>query len=223
MANNLTVQRLNEFASVRSMTVASLAPLVQAQLDFSPAPGRWSLNQIADHLLKSEGLYRGEIERLAAMARAGQEPYVRYTFSDIDVRPLGLPVPLLSLVEGPFRAISGNLPDAVRSFLTIVPVMPARNPSIASPRAGRPAPEVVADLRLSIARTRETIEANADLDMEVMRVDHPLTGATTVPDILLFLARHERRHQSQMEGVRSSPRFPRTPGAASPAADPGRR
>ena len=131
---------------------------------------------------------------------------------DIDVRPLGLPTSVLSLIEGPFRAVSSNIPDAVRSFLTLNPVIPALNPSIAAPRAGRPAAEVLADLGASIGRTRAVIQVNADLDLERLRVDHPVTGVATVSDILLFLARHERRHQRQMDGVRASSQFPRAGG-----------
>ena len=83
-------ERLRAFESTRRITVASLEPLGQEQLDFNPAARQWSLGEIADHLLKSEGLYRGEIERLIGRVRAGDSPYVKYTFKDIDVRPLSL-------------------------------------------------------------------------------------------------------------------------------------
>ena len=214
MSEASPVRRLNDFASVRAITVASLAPLAQPELDFRSAPGRWSLGEIADHLLLAEQLYRGEIERLVAKARAGEVPYVKYTFADIDVRPLGLPVSVLSFVEAPFGAISRNLPDPLRNFLTLNPLIPARNPSMAAPRPNRPAADLLHELRGAMARTRALIEDNSDLDMSAMKVDHPVTGVTNVSDILLFLARHERRHQRQMEAVRADRRFPLARGAA---------
>lgn len=210
----LIEQRLRAFESTRCITVASLAPLRQEQMDFSAARGRWSLGEIADHLLRAEQLYRGAIERLIGLARQGQAPYVIYTFADIDVRPFGLPVSVLSRLEGPFGAISRNLPDPVRSFLTLNPIVPTRNPQIATPGLRRAVGDLVAELRQSIGATRSVLESNADLDLDAMKVEHPMTGVTNVSDILLFLERHERRHQQQMEGVRRAPSFPPRQGVA---------
>ena len=41
-----------------------------------------------------------------------------------------------------------------------------------------------------------------------MTSSHPLMGTNTVPQMLTLLARHERRHQGQMERVRVDARFP---------------
>lgn len=203
-----TEERLRAFESTRRITVASLEPLRQVQMDFNPAAGQWSLGEIADHLLKSEQLYRGEIERLIGRVREGLSPYVKYTFKDIDVRPFGLPISVLSRLERPFGAISRNLPDPVRSFLTLNPIVPARNPQIAAPRTLRPAAELVEELRQSMRRTRALLVDNADIDLDSLTVDHPVTGVTNVSDILQFLERHERRHQQQMEAVRRAKAFP---------------
>ena len=40
-------ERLNAFAAARADTLALLAPLSQAQLDFAPRPGRWSIGEVA--------------------------------------------------------------------------------------------------------------------------------------------------------------------------------
>ncbi len=214
MSLDLVRQRLAGFESVRTITIASLEPLAQAQMDFRERDDRWSIGQTADHLLKSESLYRTEIERLVALARDGKTPRSRYTFADIDVRPLGLPVSVLTRFEKPLSAISRNLPDGVRSYLTLNPVVPARNPGIAEPANRRPVPGLIDDLQAAIAMTRAVILDNVDLPLDEMRVEHPLTGITNVSDILLFLARHETRHQGQMETVRRDSRFPGRPDAA---------
>ena len=120
------LDRLQGYATARAITVASLVPLSQAQLDYAPRPGTWSIGENADHLLLAEQLYGGEIAKLIALAREGREPRVSYTFKDIDVRPFGLPVQVLSCVERPFGAISRNLPDPVRRFLTETPLFPAK-------------------------------------------------------------------------------------------------
>jgi uncharacterized damage-inducible protein DinB len=195
--------------AVRAQTIAALSSLSQAQLDFSPAAGRWSIGEVTDHLLLSEKLYRGEISRLVALARAGERPYLKRSFADINVAPLFLPTPILSLLETPFSFMSRLIPESVRSLVTELPLLPTGNPDIATPRAGRPGSELRAELARSFRDTRALIDANRDLDFSRMISEHPLTGKSTVPQTLRFLSQHERRHQGQMERVRSNPRFPR--------------
>ena len=203
-------QALAALSAARAQTLAALAPLSQAQLDFSPRPGRWSIGEVADHLLLAEGLYRDEIERLVALARAGRRPYLKRSFDDINVAPLHLPTPLLSWLQLPLSVMTSVMPEQVRSFVTEFPVLPTRNPDRATPRHGRPGAELRAALARSLADTRGLVEANKDLDFARMISEHPLTGASDVPQILRFLSLHERRHQGQMERVRSDPRFPRS-------------
>ncbi len=208
MGGNGTRDRLNEFASARALTLAAVGPLVQAQLDFSPRPGRWSVGQIADHLLLAEDLYRGEVVQLVELARAGQPTYRRRSFAEVNVAPLHLPDAVLSWMEALFAYMNRLIPDRVLSLVTEFPIVPTRNPDVATPRPGRPAAELKADLAASMAKTRLAIESNADLDFYQLVSEHPVTGMTNVAQILTFLARHERRHQGQMEGVRVDPRFP---------------
>lgn len=201
---------LAAMVAVRAQTFAFLAPLSQPQLDFTPGPRRWSIGEVADHLLLAEGLYREEIERLVALARAGRRPYLRRTFDDVNVAPLYLPTAVLTLFQAPLTLMSRVMPDQVRSLVTLFPLVPTRNPDRATPRHGRPGPELRGALARSIAETRAVVEDNADLDFSRMFSDHPLTGESSVPQTLRFLSLHERRHQAQMERVRSSSRFPRS-------------
>jgi hypothetical protein len=97
----------------------------------------------------------------------------------------------------------------VRSVVTEIPLLPTRNPDVATPRHGRPAAELKQHLAASIDQSRTLIARNPGLDYASMVSEHPLTGATNVAEIFGFLALHERRHQSQMERVRRHPAFPR--------------
>ena len=200
---------LAAFEATRAQTLAALAPLSQRQFDFAPAPGRWSIGEVADHLRLAEGLYRGEVAALVDLARAGQPAHLKRSFDDINVAPLHLPAPLLSWLQLPLSLVSRVLPDRVRSVVTEFPLLPTRNPDRATPAPGRDARELRAALAGSIADTRALIEANSDLDFTRMISEHPLTGASSVPQILRFLSLHERRHQGQMERVRSDSAFPR--------------
>jgi len=201
-------ERLNELAAARAKTSAILAPLSQTQLDFSPGPRRWSIGEIADHLMLAEALYREEIARLVGLARAGRRAYLKHSFAEINVAPLYLPTAVLSAFEVPLSIMGRFVPGAVVNFMTEIPLIPTRNPDRTTPRAGRRSVELHADLARSVQQTRALIAANADLDFSRLVSEHPLTGANDVPAILAFLTLHERRHQGQMARVSADPRFP---------------
>jgi uncharacterized damage-inducible protein DinB len=201
-------ERLNDFTTARAKTSAAVAPFSQTQLDFSPRPGRWSIGEVADHLLLAEDLYRGEITRLVELARTGRRAYLKHSFDEINVAPLYLPTAVLSVLEVPLGIMSRFIPGPLVSFMTEFPLIPTRNPDRTTPRAGRSAGDLREDLARSIRQTRAIIIGNADLDFRRMVSEHPLTGANNVPAILAFLTRHERRHQGQMARVSSDPRFP---------------
>jgi DinB superfamily len=202
--------RLNEFASARALTLAAITPLSQAQLDFSPRPGRWSVGEVADHLLLAESQYRDEIGRLIELARSGRRPYIRRSFADANVSPLFLPDAVLTLLDVPFSIVGRFMPEAVRAAILEMPLVPVRNPDFSTPRPNRPAAALKADLANSIQRTRDLLARNADIDFRQLVSEHPLMGRTNVPQILTFLARHERRHHLQMEKVRQEASFPKT-------------
>ncbi len=203
-----TRERLESFASVRAVTRASIGPLSQAQLDFSPRAGAWSLGEIVDHLLLAENLYRGMVADLVGLARAGQPTYRRRTFADVNVAPLHLPDVALAWMSAPLGMMSRLMPDRVIAVLTEYPILPTRRPDIAVPRAGRPSAELRDDLAASLEKTRGLIEVNADLDFDALITEHPVMGRMNVAQVLSILARHERRHQGQMETVRVDSRFP---------------
>ena len=204
----MSADLLAALTETRRVTIAVVDPLSQRQLDFKPGDTRWSVGEIAHHIVLSESMYRDEIARLVGLAREGRRPYLKRTFTDVNVAPLFLPGPLLSMMEIPIGIMSRFVPTAVRSFMTEFPLVPTRNPDIATPQHGMPAAELRNTLVRSLDDTRGLIAANGDLDFTRMISEHPLTGATSVPDILRFLALHERRHQGQMERVRTDPRFP---------------
>lgn len=199
---------LATLTETRRGTIAAVRPLSQRQLDFVPRAGRWSVGEIADHITISETIYRDEMARLVRLARDGKRPYLRRTFKDVNVAPMFLPDVLFSMMDMPMAIMSRFIPTAVRAFLTEYPVVPVRNPDIATPRRGVQAAELLDGLTRGHDETRELILANADLDLSKMVSEHPLTGACAIPDILHFMALHERRHQGQMERVRTDSRFP---------------
>jgi len=202
------MDRLSELESARAQTLGMTGALSQGQLDFAPRTGVWSIGEILDHLVLAEALYRGEIARLIELARAGRRPYLRRTFDEINVAPMYVPTMVLSLFSTPIAIMSRTMPDSVRRLLTEFPLVPTRNPDLATPRRHRPAAALQSDLRQSLADTRALLATNRDLQFDRMISEHPLTGATSVPQMLGFLALHERRHQGQIDRVRRQRSFP---------------
>jgi uncharacterized damage-inducible protein DinB len=199
---------LNAPEAARASTLKLVASLSQAQFDFSPQAGKWSVGEILDHLLLAEALYRNEIARLIALKRAGKRPYLSRSFADVNVSPLYLPDFVLSWLTLPLTVANLFVPAFVRDLATEYAVIPTRNPDWTTPRARRPAADLRNELRTSQAYLRELLSENADLDFSEMVMDHPLTGANNVPAMLAFLARHERRHQGQIARLKAYQRFP---------------
>ena len=199
---------LNQLASARADTLRLVAAMTQPHLDFSPGPGHWSIGEVVDHLLLVEQMYRAEIAGLIELKRAGHRPYLKRSFADINVSPLRLPQVVLPWLAMPLTVMNCFVPAIVRELATEYGLLPSRNPDRATPRPRRPGDELRSGLLSSLAETRALLAANTDLDFREMISAHPLTGASDVPHILRFLARHERRHQSQIGRVKADRMFP---------------
>lgn len=159
---------------------------------------RWSPGEVLDHLLLAERFYRGEMERLIELARSGRPAELRRSFADLDISVAFIPRPLLPLLEPPLAVANLFLPAALRDLMTRHAWVPAQNPTVATPRRGRPGDELRADLAASLAATRALFAANPGLDFSRMVHYHPLLGSNTVPRMLRFMTLHEQRHQDQL-------------------------
>jgi len=201
---------LDLFRSTRARTWALVEGLSPAQMDYSPAPGQWSVGELVDHILLAEKLNRGEIAQLIELKKAGQKPVLKRTFADVNVSIGYIPKSLLPYLEIPFTLLNIFVPSSVRELMTRYRLVPAQNPDVGAPRQGRPADELRDELRASLKETEALFEANPDLDYNQMIHRHPLTGANTVPQLLRFTALHEQRHQSQISDVLAHPQFPKT-------------
>jgi uncharacterized damage-inducible protein DinB len=197
---------LDRFRATRARTLALVRDLTQAQADYTPAQGRWSVGEVLDHLLLSEKFFRGEITRLIKLRRAGLEPVLRRSLRDLNISVRFLPRPLVPLMEVPFTLFSLLTPRPVQEFLLRSRLVPARHPDVAAPRKGRPVPELRDDLASSLQETVALFEANADVDFRELIHQHPLLGNNNSLDLLRILTLHEERHQGQIaDGLASLP------------------
>ncbi len=194
----------------RTQTLAMVQELSQAQIDYAPAPSKWSVGEVLDHLILGQRLYLSYIEEVMGMKEAGQGSTLRLSFNDVDVSVGFVPKSLLPALEVPFTMLNMFVPAGVRDFMTRNRLVPAQNPDITTPRRGRSATELRGDLISSLKETEALLESRPDLDYGEMMIQHPLLGNNTVPGMLRFLALHEQRHQSQIDDILKSPRFPKS-------------
>jgi len=177
-------------------------------MDFAPAPGKWSVGEVLDHLILGQRLNLCYITEVIGMKKAGHRPVLRLGFEDVDVSIVHVPKSILPALEVPFTILNIFLPASVRDLMTRYRLVPAQNSVLTTPRRSRPADELRGDLISSLRETEALLESNADLDFSEMLIQHPLLGNNDVPGLLRFLALHEQRHQSQIESVIRSPGFP---------------
>jgi hypothetical protein len=211
---------LAALAGVRADTLELVAGLDQAALDRVPGRGRWSVGEVLDHLVLVDGFYRLELERLIALALAGRTPELWRGTAEVDVAVAFVPRSLMPLVDLPLTWFSSLLPAPVRDFLMRSPSFPARHPSFAAPRHGRPAADLRRELAGAPATTRALLAAHPDLDYGAMTYRQPVLGRNSVPEMLHVLVLHERRHQDQVRAALATEarvvgRSGRPPGRAS--------
>lgn len=200
---------LAEFSAARARTLALTDGLTQTQLDWTPAPDRWSAGEVLDHMILAARTNLDQMARLVELKRAGRRPELGLTFSDLNVSVAGIPRSLMPLFQVPLTFANMFVPDGVRNYLTRNRLISFQNPDQAAPRRGRPAAQLRDDLAASVREAEALFQNNPDLDYGEMTIRHPLLGSYDVPGLLRFMSAHEERHQSQVADVLGNPQFPR--------------
>jgi hypothetical protein len=206
-------ESLEMFRETRERTLAMAGGLSQAQMDYAPAPGRWSAGEVLDHLLLAEGMNREQFAELIELRRSGRPAELRRSFADLNVSVAYIPKSLLPFLEIPFAVLGAFVPACAREAFMRNRLIPAQSPDAAAPRKGRPAADLRRDLARSLEQTLALFDAHPGLDYGAMTVSHPLLGRNDLNGLLRFLALHEQRHQAQVKEILSDPRLPRGPAA----------
>lgn len=213
MNDNIT-SPLHELDGARADTLQLTAALTQPQADFTPQSGRWSVGEVLDHLVRSELLYRQKFLELIQLAGAGRPPVLRVSFAEVNTSIGFIPKPLLGMMEAPLGALNAVVPKCFRETFVKYRLIPAQAPSVAEPRRGRRIEDLRDDLRGAQRKLEALFAASPHLDFTRMRVLHPLLGDNNIPELLRFIATHERRHQKQIRDILRLAAFP----AGAPAA-----
>ena len=205
------VMGIEEFSATRERTLAMLGQLTQRQLDYAPAPDRWSAGEVLDHMLLAERINREQIARLIEMRRQGRKPELSLTFSDLNIAVSYIPRSVLPVLELPLTLLNMFVPESLRNYLTRHALVSFKNPDAAAPRRGRTISQLREDLTTSLKETEALFQRDPHLEYGEMVLRHPLLGSYNIPGLLRFMAAHEQRHQSQINNIIASPQFPRPP------------
>ena len=195
---------LDRVRVVRKATLGLLAGLSQQQVDFSPAPGKWSIAQIVDHLTLIDGLYQPIFRQMIERARAGNEEILHIDIREMDPTIGPIPRAIMPFVAPAFSLFSTLVPHAVRETVLRIPFIPSGAPTLAMPRSGLTADQLRANLAEAFEATRRLLQSGLPANFERMRAEHPVLGVNTPAQILDLMCAHEERHQRQIRAVLSS-------------------
>jgi hypothetical protein len=193
------------FKDIRARTLDLLRGLSREQADFSPGRDRWSIAQIADHLLLIEQVYRKLVLQLIEAARSRHQATIQLNPRDINPSFAMVPAGVIAAFSLPLKMINRLVPHEVRHMLIRVPFVRGVSPTAAEPRANRPITAIVRDMETSLAETLALPDALGSADITIATMEHPLLGRNNAVQLLQLMSAHEQRHYDQMRRILSEP------------------
>jgi hypothetical protein len=200
---------VDRFRGVREKTLTILDQLTVAQASWSPQQGKWSILQIADHLLLTEDMYREQFERLIRMAEEGRGATIEISLDEVDVGIPGIPREVAPFLEVPMRMFNIFVPHVVRETIIRYPIVASLNPSKSQPREGVSLGDLRRELEISLDETEELFLNRLPPNLDDLTINHPVLGNNTIPQLFRIVIAHEQRHQQQIATLQSHADFPR--------------
>lgn len=200
---------VDRFRIVREQTLAILGQVTAGQAAWSPRAGTWSIAQIADHLLRTEEMYRDQFRRLIQMAKEGRGTTIEISLREVDVAFAAIPREVIPFLEFPMKMFNVFVPHVVRETMVRFPLIAALNPRSSAPREGLILEKLKKDLAASFAETESFFETPMPRNLDQLTINHPIMGNNNIPQLFDIVIAHEKRHQGQMADVRADANFPK--------------
>ena len=170
-----------ENAAAREALLSEVQGLSGAQLDFRPAPARWSIGEILDHLCLAEQSITRVISKILQQA-AGR-----------------------GLIGEP-----GSMEPPPHAIDMAVYSQTAAAPESVRPAADRPLERLLSGLRDSRERLLEVSGQADGRVVGNVTIRHFQLGELHCYQWLALEAAHESKHLGQIRQIKSHPDFPRT-------------
>jgi hypothetical protein len=158
-----------------------------AQWSWKPAPDRWSIAEILEHLALLESLF---VERIAPSLRASATQPPERDVAAADARLIALATDRSVSVVSPGRPLLSQAPSPI------------------TPRGSLRPEESMARFRERREEVGEFLRT-APPELRGRRYEHPALGPLDGHQWVLFLAAHSVRHTKQILEVKSDPGFPK--------------
>jgi hypothetical protein len=171
---------LKNFQTTRDNFLKSIAGLSEKQWTFKPAPDRWSVAEVSEHIAVSESTLFGLVQKQIMSSPATPDKRVQ--------------------VKGKDEIVLERIPDRSHK---------AQAPEFLRP-TGRWATEadLTKAFEDSRAATMEYVRTTND-DLRDHFFDHPVIGTLDGYQWLLLISAHSARHTAQIEEVKADPNFPK--------------
>jgi uncharacterized damage-inducible protein DinB len=171
---------LQSFQATHDAFLQSIAGLSQKQWTFKPAPDRWSVAEVAEHITVSESAILGLVQKqimVSAVTPAKREQ-----------------------VKGKDELVLEKVPDRTHK---------AQAPEFLRP-TGRWVTEADLTRAFEDSRraTMDYVRTTND-DLRDHFFDHPVLGTMDGYQWLLLISAHSARHTAQIEEVKADPNFPK--------------
>jgi hypothetical protein len=175
---------INEVEDARGRFLEATLAFSPEQAHFKPAPERWSIVEITEHIVRAE---QGGI---AGMWKA------------VEGAETGRPV------------WQGDPPHHGKSIEQIIAETWKEKeevPPVAAPSWGGPLALWIAALQANAGLLRDLGRALQHHDLEALHYPHPISGALDMRQRFEFLRFHMDRHRNQVEELARHPAFPERP------------
>jgi DinB superfamily len=169
----------NDLNAARGEVLREVEGLSQAQADFKPGEKDWSVGEVIDHLTIAEVATGKLTTKLTREAEAAGTPAL-------------------------FPAdLTGFTP------LPPWPPGPAEAPPVVWPSAGKPIGDLLATMRATRERSRQSIDKMAALDPRRLVFKHFRLGDLDLAQWWLLQAQHDRIHLGQIRDIKRARGYPR--------------
>jgi uncharacterized damage-inducible protein DinB len=171
---------LKDLQRTHDKFLQSIAGLSQKQWTFKPAPDRWSIAEVAEHIAVSESAIFGLVQKQVMTSPAAPEKREQ--------------------VKGKDEIVMQRIPDRSHK---------AQAPEFLRP-TGRWATEAALTQAFEASRqaTMDYVRTTND-DLRDHFFDHPALGTMDGYQWLLLISAHSERHTAQIEEVKADTNFPK--------------
>jgi uncharacterized damage-inducible protein DinB len=171
---------IKQFETTRDNFLKSISGLSEKQWTFKPAPDRWSVAEVAEHITISESTIAGLVHERLMQSPAAPEKREQ--------------------VKGKDEMILQRMPDRSHK---------AQAPEMLRPTGRWPTEADLAKAFEESRKANMDYVRTTNDDLRDHFFDHPAFGTMDGYQWLLLISAHSARHTAQIEEVKADPNFPR--------------